>query len=75
MFGWEHSETSSSRSIRRRRAAAAQADVGVVVARTYESEGFVDRPSLVLPNDQAQLIREVARATRRRSSSCRAAVR
>ena len=30
-------------------------------ARTYESEGFIDRATLRLPNDQGQLIRQVRR--------------
>ena len=44
---------------------ARQADVAIVFARTYESEGFIDRPNLQLPYDQGQLIREVARRNRR----------
>ena len=61
VFGWEHGAGVVQPSIREAARAAAKADVAVVVARTYESEGFVDRPSLELPNDQGQLIREVAR--------------
>jgi len=61
VFGWEHDAGVVQPSIHEAARAAAQADVAVVVARTYESEGFVDRPSLELPNDQGQLIREVAR--------------
>ena len=45
----------------RRRGRPGEADVAIVFARTYESEGFIDRPSLQLPYDQGQLIREVAR--------------
>jgi beta-glucosidase len=38
---------------------ARASDVAVIVARTLETE-FMDRPSLELPNDQAQLIRAVS---------------
>lgn len=43
---------------------AARSEVAIVVARTVEMEGM-DRPSLQLPNDQAQLIRAVAAANPR----------
>jgi beta-glucosidase len=45
-------------------ALAGQADVAVVVVRTYESEEM-DRPNLHLPNEQDELIRAVAAANPR----------
>ncbi|MBN2980388.1 MULTISPECIES: beta-glucosidase [Cohnella] len=41
---------------------AARSDVAIVVVRTYESEGYIDRSDLDLPNNQEQLISEVAAA-------------
>ena len=41
---------------------AEKSTVAVVVTRTYDSEGYVDRSDLELPNNQNQLIKEVAKA-------------
>jgi beta-glucosidase len=65
VFGWQHGPDIVQPSIREAAQAAAAAEVAIVFARTYESEGFVDRPTLELPNDQGQLIREVARVNPR----------
>jgi beta-glucosidase len=59
-FGWVHGPNQVAPRIREAAELASKADVAVVFARTFESEGFIDRASLELPNDQAQLIREVA---------------
>jgi beta-glucosidase len=64
-FGWVHGANVVAPNIRAAAQAAGRADVAIVFARTYESEGFIDRPSLQLPYDQGQLIREVARRNRR----------
>ena len=60
-FGWEHAPDVVQPSIRDAAEAARDADVAIVFARTYESEGFIDRATLRLPNDQGQLIRRVRR--------------
>ena len=60
-FGWEHAPSVVQPSIREAADAARDADVAIVFARTYESEGFIDRATLRLPNDQGQLIRQVRR--------------
>jgi beta-glucosidase len=60
-FGWEHAPNVVQPSIREAATAAGDADVAIVFARTYESEGFIDRATLRLPNDQGQLIRQVRR--------------
>jgi beta-glucosidase len=60
-FGWEHAPNVVQPSIRDAANAARDADVAIVFARTYESEGFIDRATLRLPNDQGQLIRQVRR--------------
>ncbi|MDL4840225.1 glycoside hydrolase family 3 C-terminal domain-containing protein [Aquibacillus rhizosphaerae] len=41
---------------------AKDSDVAVVVTHTYDSEGYVDSSNLDLPNNQAQLIKEVTAA-------------
>ena len=62
--GWKAPRAASDANIRAAAAAAARADVAIVVARDLESES-VDRPSLTLPNDQDRLIQAVARANPR----------
>ncbi len=64
-FGWVHGATEVAPRIREAAEVAGKADAAIVFARTLESEGFIDRASLELPNDQAQLIREVARRNKR----------
>jgi beta-glucosidase len=61
VLGWQHGGDVVQPSIREAARVAGEADAAIVVVRTYESEGFVDRPTLELPNDQGQLIREVRR--------------
>lgn len=40
---------------------AKESTVAIVVTRTYDSEGYVDRSDLALPNNQEQLIREISK--------------
>ncbi|WP_019136739.1 beta-glucosidase [Cellulomonas massiliensis] len=63
-LGWTPPAGVVEPSITRAARLAARSDVAVVVARDYSSEGG-DRPSLDLPNDQAELIRRVAAANPR----------
>ena len=56
---WTHPENVMAPAMQAAVASAAAADTAVVVVRDYETEG-VDRPSLDLPNEQDQLIRQVA---------------
>lgn len=63
-LGWTPPAGVVEPSITRAARLAARSDVAVVVVRDYSSEGG-DRPSLDLPNDQAELIRRVAAANPR----------
>jgi len=63
-FGWQPPADVASPSIAAAAEVARQADVAVVVARTFESEEM-DRPNLRLPNEQDVLIRAVAAANPR----------
>ncbi len=61
---WEHPEDVMSPMMRDAVADARAADAAVVVVRDYETEGAVresDRPTLDLPREQDQLIRQVGR--------------
>ena len=58
-FGWQPPASIVTPLVAEAVGLARQADVAVVVARTFESEGM-DRPSLRLPNGQDDLIRAVA---------------
>lgn len=60
-LGWVPPEGYVQQSITDAAQAAADADVAVVVVRDYSTEGG-DRPTLDLPNGQAELIRQVAAA-------------
>jgi beta-glucosidase len=65
---WEHAEDAVPPAMRDAVANARAADAAVVVVRDYETEGGsrqADRPSLDLPKEQDQLIRQVARANPR----------
>ena len=57
---WEHPEDVLSPDMQAAVDAAKVASSAVIVVRDYETEG-VDRPSLELPNEQPQLIRQVAK--------------
>jgi beta-glucosidase len=61
---WTPPENAVPPSVQAAAALAKASDVAVVVVRDYESEQY-DRPSLALPNNQDQLIREVAAANPR----------
>ncbi|NUU78073.1 beta-glucosidase [Paenibacillus xylanilyticus] len=61
-FGWETPEDAVDAKMQKAVDLAKKSDVAVVVTRTYDSEGYVDRSDLELPNNQEQLIREVAAA-------------
>ncbi|WP_028645468.1 beta-glucosidase H [Nocardioides sp. URHA0020] len=58
-FFWRHPDSVTTPKIDAAVAAARRARTAVVVVRDYETEGY-DRPSLVLPKEQEQLIRKVA---------------
>jgi beta-glucosidase len=64
-FGWRHPEEATVSSIRTAADLAGEADAAIVVARDYNGEGFEDKPDLRLPNEQDELIREVAAANPR----------
>ncbi|KAB8126208.1 beta-glucosidase [Gracilibacillus oryzae] len=61
-FGWEPPTGAVDAKIQEAVNLAKKSDVAVVVTHTYDSEGYVDTSSLDLPNNQAQLIKEVAKA-------------
>jgi beta-glucosidase len=63
-FGWQPPAEVITPMIASAAELARQADVAVVVARTFESEEM-DRPNLRLPSDQDTLIRAVAAANPR----------
>jgi beta-glucosidase len=63
-FTWEHADDIVTPAMQRAADLAGRSDAAVVVVRNYETEGD-DRPSLDLPNEQAQLIRTVAAANPR----------
>jgi beta-glucosidase len=58
-FFWQHPEDVRSPMMQAAVDSARRARVAVVVVRDYETEGY-DRPSLSLPKEQEQLIRQVA---------------
>ncbi|MCW2982669.1 MAG: Beta-glucosidase [Conexibacter sp.] len=60
-FSWAHADSVMAPAMRDAVAQARDADAAVVVVRDYETEGY-DRPSLDLPKEQDQLIRQVAQA-------------
>lgn len=63
-LGWTPPEPLVTPSVQAAAAAARSAQAAVVVVRDYSSEGG-DKPSLDLPNGQAELIRQVAAANPR----------
>ncbi|MCM3700243.1 beta-glucosidase [Paenibacillus macerans] len=61
-FGWEPPAGTVDLTMQKAVDLAKRSDVAIVVVRTYESEGYIDRSDLELPNNQDQLIAEVAAA-------------
>jgi beta-glucosidase len=62
-FAWTPPADAISPLMRQAIDLAKRSDVAVVVTRTYESEAFYfDRNNLELPNNQDQLVREIAKA-------------
>jgi beta-glucosidase len=61
-FGWEPPKDAVDSKIQEAVNLAKDSDAAIVVTRTYDSEGYVDNSSLDLPNNQAQLIKEVSKA-------------
>lgn len=63
-FGWEAAEDVVDENISKAVELAKKSDVAVIVTRTYDSEGYVDRSDMELPNNQEQLIKEVAKVNK-----------
>jgi beta-glucosidase len=63
-FGWEAAEDVVDANITKAVELAKKSDVAVIVTRTYDSEGYVDRSDMELPNNQEQLIKEVAKVNK-----------
>lgn len=61
-FGWEPPVNAVDSKMQQAVDLAKRSDVAVVVVRTYESEGYIDRSDLDLPNNQDRLIQKVAAA-------------
>ncbi|MNW24979.1 Xylan 1,4-beta-xylosidase precursor [compost metagenome] len=59
-FGWEPRADVQDKLIKDAVELARNSDVAVIVTRTYDSEGYVDRSDLELPNNQDRLIKAVA---------------
>jgi beta-glucosidase len=59
-FGWKAPEGTIDPLMQKAVELASKSDVAVVVTRTYESEGWIDRLDLQLPNNQEELVRAVA---------------
>ncbi|WP_462409497.1 beta-glucosidase H [Neobacillus sp. Marseille-QA0830] len=64
-FGWVPPAGAIDPAMRKAVDLASKSDVAVIVTRTYESEGYVDPSHLDLPNNQEQLIKEVAKVNRK----------
>ena len=61
-FGWEPPADAVEAKMQEAIDLAEKSDVVVVVTRTYDSEGYLDKSILDLPNNQDRLIKEVAKA-------------
>ncbi|KAF6583046.1 MULTISPECIES: beta-glucosidase [Paenibacillus] len=61
-LGWEPPADTTDKLIDNAVKLAKKSDVAIVVTRTYESEGYVERSDMELPNNQDRLIRAVAAA-------------
>ncbi|WJH37266.1 glycoside hydrolase family 3 C-terminal domain-containing protein [Paenibacillus sp. CC-CFT747] len=61
-FGWEPPADTVDSRIQEAVNLAKKSDAAVIVTRTYDAEGFVDRSDLDLPNNQERLIQAVAKA-------------
>ncbi|MDN4525808.1 beta-glucosidase H [Fictibacillus fluitans] len=60
-FGWEAPSDAIDAKMQKAIDLAKKSKVAVVVTRTYDSEGYVERSDMELPNDQSKLIREVSK--------------
>lgn len=63
-FGWEASDNVVDKKMADAVELAKKSDAAVIVTRTYDSEGYVDRSDMELPNNQEQLIKEVAKVNK-----------
>ncbi|MEV5027440.1 beta-glucosidase [Paenibacillus sp. LPE1-1-1.1] len=63
-FGWKPADDVVDSNIAAAVELAKKSDVAVIVTRDYQSEGTIDRADMKLPNNQSQLIREVAKANK-----------
>ncbi|MEI2406045.1 beta-glucosidase [Niallia taxi] len=63
-FGWKASNKIIDKNIKRAVNLAKKSDAAVIVTRTYDSEGYIDRSDMELPNNQTQLIKEVAKVNK-----------
>ncbi|MCM3032331.1 glycoside hydrolase family 3 protein [Niallia sp. MER 6] len=63
-FGWEAADNIVDENIADAVDLAKKSDAAVIVTRTYDSEGYVDRSDMELPNNQEQLIKEVAKVNK-----------
>lgn len=63
-FGWEAADDVVDDNIANAVELAKKSDVAVIVTRTFDSEGYVDRSDMELPNNQEQLIKEVAKVNK-----------
>lgn len=59
-FGWEPPVDTVDAKMQEAIKLAKESEVAVIVTRTYDGEGYVDRSDLALPNNQEQLIKEVS---------------
>ena len=63
-FGWKAADDVVDSNILKAVELAKKSDVAVIVTKDYQSEGDIDRSDMKLPNNQAQLIREVAKVNK-----------
>ena len=61
-FGWEAPADAIDPKMQEAVELAAKSDVAVVVTRTYDAEGSIDRSDMDLPNNQDRLVQAVAAA-------------
>ncbi|WNS77705.1 glycoside hydrolase family 3 C-terminal domain-containing protein [Domibacillus sp. DTU_2020_1001157_1_SI_ALB_TIR_016] len=63
-FGWEAADDVVDENIKKAVELAKKSDAAVIVTKTYDSEGNIDRSDMELPNNQEQLIKEVAKVNK-----------
>ncbi|MDN4493984.1 beta-glucosidase [Ureibacillus aquaedulcis] len=63
-FGWKTADGVVDENIAKAVELAKKSDVAVIVSKTYDSEGYVDRFDMELPNNQEQLISEVSKVNK-----------